>query len=230
MSASRAILLTGIATAVALMVIRSRSRPVPDTANTGETSVDLSTPQTVHHSAMNPQWPQTQPMHSVARPDRPSLLAERRAPAMEPAAWNRDTLGEHLATFATPAGTANDSSADRAMALPQLRAVAGRSVSDELLQALGDPDRDVRATALEELALDRLEWADDDDNQLSNALAAAMNDPSPTVRITALRLASESESDAGFALLQRGAGDTDEEVRRWAALLLAATEQPVPGK
>ena len=61
-----------------------------------------------------------------------------------------------LSSFKMTAQTAQDPET-RAMALRQLRAVAGHSVAEGLVHALADPDADVRITALEELALGRLE-------------------------------------------------------------------------
>ena len=171
------------------------------------------------HSAMDPQWPQdTQPNGSAPIAEHHNvgaLLSDPVAASTEPASITAAT--EAMQSAADPL--------QRTMAIYELRGVAGRSVSAELGQSLSDPDPEVRATALEELALDRIDWSeDDDDEELLSARLSGTQDPSPTVRMTALRLANEADSDRGLALVQQGLHDSDEQVRDWAALLLASAD------
>jgi HEAT repeat protein len=212
--------LIGTAVIVAVILMTRQNPP-----HNGEDVGEARAPQHLRDSTLDSQRPHDKPpIHTAANPDWSSLPANRSAttttahvtsdPAPEPA---------EIAAFVAEALSGPDPQG-RLMALHQLRALAGRSVSAELQQALVDPDVEVRVAALEELALDRLEWADDDDTELLNALSIAMNDPAPDVRIVALRLASESGTESGLALEQRGLGDADDEVRRWAALLLASSD------
>jgi len=191
-------------------------------------------------SASNPQWspatdfPQAgRGPHSVgassgsaARPDWTTTNAlQRHLAPLQHDTEPGNAADEEIAEFVEAAQNAPDPD-ERAVALLGLRGAADRSVAEELLHSLGDPDPEVRSTALEQLALDRIQWSDeDDDDELFSALSSSVQDPSPIVRITALRLASQSDTDRALGLVRQAEQDSEPEVRDWAAMLLASADE-----
>jgi HEAT repeat protein len=140
---------------------------------------------------------------------------------------------EDAGARATPAGEPESAEDDEAVLLEQLAlsdpdpaeragaiamlqgSVDYATLISVLMQALSDPDSEVRLMALTELW-----WVVGENDVPLEPLARSLSDPDPEIRLAALRVLGELREDGIDALAQAFLSDPDEGVRVMASSLI----------